>query len=146
MTLIDIDLQALAYVADKRDTTRLSRQIDLVNENLLYLAIGRSRIDLKDQDLVYSMGLIDYFGDKFVVKLMNFAHHALKAGGKLILGNFHPNNGDQALMDYVLDWKLIYRTQADMDDLYQRSSFARPCTAIRFEEEGIDLFAECVRA
>jgi N-methylhydantoinase B/oxoprolinase/acetone carboxylase alpha subunit len=37
------------------------------------------------QDLVYSVGLIDYFNDPFVLKLMNYAHALLRPGGRLIL-------------------------------------------------------------
>jgi extracellular factor (EF) 3-hydroxypalmitic acid methyl ester biosynthesis protein len=64
----------------------------------------------------------------------------------VILGNFHPRNPDKALMDYVLDWKLIHRTEADMDRLFSNSSFNRPCTNVRFEDQGINLFAECIKA
>lgn len=68
-TLIDIDLQALAFVSDRSDRLKLRRQMDLVNGNLVYLAMGRHKIKLSDQDLVYSIGLIDYFSDKFVISL-----------------------------------------------------------------------------
>ena len=69
----------------------------------------------------------------------------LAPGGRVILGNFHPNNVDKAFMDYVLDWKLIHRTEDDMNRLFAQSKFARPCTRFRFEQEGINLFAECVK-
>jgi hypothetical protein len=29
--------------------------------------------------------------------------------------------------------------------LYEKSKFGRACTNIRFEEEGVNLFAECVK-
>ncbi len=48
-------------------------------------------------------------------------------------------------MDYVLDWRLIHRTPADMDKLYQSSRFARVTSRMLFEEQGINLFAECVK-
>ena len=145
-SLIDIDMQALAFVADRRDKAKLQRQMHLINANLMYLATGRQKIDLKEQDLIYSIGLIDYFNDKFVIKLLNYIYGLLHVGGKVILGNFHPRNPDKALMDYVLDWKLIHRTEADMDRLFSNSTFNRPCTNVRFEEQGINLFAECIKA
>ena len=143
--LIDIDLQALAFVADKRDRAKLQRHMQLINANLVYLATGRQIIDLKDQDLIYSIGLTDYFNDKFVIKLLNYIHATLRPGGKVILGNFHPRNPDKAVMDHILDWRLIHRSEADMDRLFLSSSFNRPATNIRFEEQGINLFAECVK-
>ncbi len=144
-TLIDIDLQALAFVSDRSDRLKLRRQMEFVNGNLVYLATGRQKIKLSDQDLVYSIGLIDYFSDKFVIALLNYAHSVLRPGGKVVLGNFHTRNPDKVLMDHILDWKLIHRTEEDMNRLYQSSHFAQTCTAIRFEESGVNMFAECVR-
>lgn len=100
---------------------------------------------LKDQDLVYSIGLIDYFSDKFVVALLNYIYDLLRPGDKVILGNFHPRNPDKAMMDYVLDWNLIHRSEEDMNRLYSASKFVKPCTKIRFEGERIYLFAECIK-
>jgi CRP-like cAMP-binding protein/SAM-dependent methyltransferase len=145
-TCIDIDLQALAFVSEKRDRLKLQDHMDLVTGNLVYLATGRQRLDLKDQDLVYSVGFIDYFNDKFVVSLLNYVHGILAPGGRVVLGNFHPANPNKALMDHLLDWRLIHRSEEDLNRLYASSLFGRPCTRIRAEEEGINLFAECVKA
>ena len=143
--LIDIDPEALAFVRERRDRAGLENQMNLYGANLVYLATGRTTLDLPPQDLVYSIGLIDYFNDKFVLNLLNYVHRLLRPGGKVILGNFHPRNPDRAWMDYLLDWKLIHRTEADMDRLYAASSFGQPCTRIQFEGENINLFAECVK-
>jgi extracellular factor (EF) 3-hydroxypalmitic acid methyl ester biosynthesis protein len=144
-TLIDIDLQALAFVSDRADRLKLRRQMELVNGNLVYLATGRQTLKLSEQDLVYSIGLIDYFNDKFVLALLNYIHSLLRPGGKVVLGNFHTSNPDKVMMDYILDWKLIHRSDEDMNRLFAASRFGRPCTAIRFEEAGVNLFAEGIR-
>lgn len=144
-TLIDMDLQALAFVADKRDRRGLRKRMRLVNENLIYLAAGRSQIDLEPQDLIYSVGLIDYLADKHVVALINFCHDTLRPGGRLILGNFHTSNPEKAMMDYLVDWRLIHRTEDDINRLYEQSRFGRPCTRIFWEDQHINLFGECVK-
>ncbi len=144
-SLIDFDWQALAFVADKRDKAKLRHHMHLINANLIYLALGRQKIALNNQDLVYSVGLIDYLNDNLVIKLINYIYDLLKVGGKVILGNFHPCNPDKVMMDYVLDWKLIHRTEEDLDRLFARSRFKRGCTKIRFEGQGINLFAECIK-
>lgn len=74
---------------------------------------------------------------------MDCAHRCLRPGGEVILGNFHPVNRDKALMDYVLDWRLIHRSEEDMNRLYSQSSFDRPCSAIQYEGAGVNLFATC---
>jgi extracellular factor (EF) 3-hydroxypalmitic acid methyl ester biosynthesis protein len=145
-TLVDIDFQALAFVEERRNAAGLTKRMRLEHANLVYLATGRSTLDLKDQNLVYSIGLIDYFEDQFVIALLNWIHGCLAPGGKVILGNFHPRNPDRAFMDLILDWKLIHRTEEDMNRLFNASTFRRPCTEIRFEREGINMFASCVRA
>jgi hypothetical protein len=144
-TLIDIDFQALAFVADRRDAAGLTKRMRLEHGNLVHLATGRSTIDLKDQNLIYSIGLIDYFEDCFVIALLNWIHGCLAPRGKVILGNFHTRNPDRAVMDLVLDWKLIHRSEEDMNRLFEASSFGQPCSGIRFEQEGINMFACGIR-
>jgi extracellular factor (EF) 3-hydroxypalmitic acid methyl ester biosynthesis protein len=144
-SLLDIDLQALAYVADRRDKARLQNRINLINANLVYLALGRQKLDLTDQDLIYSIGLVDYFNDKFVIKLLNWIHGRLRPGGKAIIGNFHPSNYCKEVMDYVLEWRLIHRSEEEMNRLFTASVFGRSCTQIQFESEGVNLFAECIK-
>jgi len=145
-TLIDFDLQALAHVSERRDQRGLQRAIVLTPENLVHLAIGRKSIAVDEQDLIYSIGLIDYFPDELVVKLMTLIHSLLRPGGKAILGNFHPSNAGKAFMDHVLEWRLLHRSEADMDRLYRTSAFGRDCTNIRFEGQGVNLFAECTKS
>ncbi|MGB2959214.1 MAG: cyclic nucleotide-binding domain-containing protein [Bacteroidota bacterium] len=142
-TLMDIDLQALAFVDEVRSKEKLTNQIALTNENLIALFLGRVTTTLKPQDLIYSMGLIDYLNDKLVGKLLQYAYDSLAPGGRVLLGNFHPKNPAKEFMDFVLEWRLIHRTKDDMNRLFLSSPFRRPCTKIFFEEEGVDLFAEC---
>lgn len=145
-TLIDIDQDALAFVRNKAIGLGCLEVLRLVEGNLVYLAAGRQKIDnLLPQDLVYSIGLIDYFNDKWVVKLINYVHSLLRPGGRVILGNFHPDNPTKAFMDYVLDWRLIHRTEEDMNRLFSQSEFGRMCTNIYFEDQRINLFAECIK-
>lgn len=145
VTLIDMDEQALAYVAAQVTERGLHQQIHCHRGNLIHLAAGRQKLELPAQDLVYSIGLIDYLNDNLVLKLTNWIHALLGPGGRVVLGSFHPRNPSMAYMDHILDWRLIHRGEADMDELYQRSAFQRPCTQIRFEAQGINLFAECAK-
>jgi len=144
-SLVDIDFQALAQVADRRNQAKLQNRMNLINANLVYLALGRQKLELNDQDLIYSLGLTDYFNDKFVVKLVNWIHGRLRPGGRVILCNFHPNNYCKELMDYLLEWRLIHRCEDDMNRLFTNSAFGRPCTHIEFENEGINLISQCVK-
>lgn len=144
-TLIDIDEEALAFVRERARQCGVLDRLRLEQANLIYLAVGRHRLELPSQDLIYSVGLIDYFNDKFVLKLIDYGHSLLRPGGRLILGNFHPVNASRAMMEHVLEWKLNHRSEDDMHRLFAASKFRRPCTKVRFEAEGVNLFAECVK-
>lgn len=70
----------------------------------------------------------------------------LAPGGRAIFGSFHSRNRCKAFLDHVLEWRLIHRTEEDMNRLFAASAFGRPCSRILFEEQRINLFAECVKA
>jgi extracellular factor (EF) 3-hydroxypalmitic acid methyl ester biosynthesis protein len=142
---IDIDPKAIEFVKSRAATAGLARQVSVHRGNLVYLSGGRENLPLKPQALVYSIGLIDYFQDEFVVRLLNWIHGLLEPGGRVILGNFHPRNPDRALLDYLLDWRITYRTEEDMNRLFRASKFNGECSRIIFEGEEINLFAEAVR-
>jgi CRP-like cAMP-binding protein/SAM-dependent methyltransferase len=144
-TLIDLDEKAINFVRKARNENNLHEHIRLANQNLMYLARGETDYELPTQDLIYSVGLIDYFPNQFVASLINFAYDSLAPGGRLILGNFHPKNPGKAIMDYILDWRLLHRNEDELHELMKQSKFGKPCSRIFYEKQGINLFAECVR-
>ena len=145
VSLVDFDYQALAFVAAKRDRLRLGRVISLVDVNLVDMAVARTPTAVEAQDLVYTIGLIDYFNDELVVKLLNVIHGMLRPGGRVIVGNFHPRNPLKAFMDRVVEWKLKHRTEEDIDRLFSRSRFGRTSTNVFYEPQRINVFAECIK-
>ncbi len=145
VTLVDMDREALEFVEEHLKNRPAGLRLRFLNENLIYASLRRKELDLPAQDLIYSVGLIDYFRDRLVVRLMDYLYDLLKPGGRLILGNFHPRNPDKALLDHVVEWELYHRTEQDMNRLFESSRFGSPCTKIRFEEQQINLFAESCR-
>ncbi len=144
-TLIDVDFQALLHISDRAQDRGLEDQVQTTVKNLVYLALGRAVLDAPEQNLVYSIGLIDYFNDNMVVRVIDHIYSVLRPGGRVLLGNFHPRNPDKALFDHVLEWTLFHRTEEDMHRLFHRSKFGQTATATRFEDERIYLFAECIK-
>ncbi len=143
--LVDMDKEALQFVRDRATETGVSERLAIHRQNLIHLSVGRGSLELPPQDLIYSIGLVDYFPDSLVVKLLDWIHGLLAPGGLVILGNFHPANPSKAMMDHVLEWRLIHRDEAHMNKLFAASAFARPCDRIDYEEQGINLFAECIK-
>lgn len=145
VSCIDIDREALARVAARARVQKLADQVRTLHGNLIYLATGRQELDLPPQDLIYSLNLTDYFSDELAVTLIDWIHDALRRGGRAMLGNFHPKNPSRGLMDHVLDWRLTHRDEAAMNQLFLASKFAKPCSRILFEDDGIYLLAECAK-
>ena len=143
--LLDFDIQALSFVNEKLTKINLNNQVELLNENIIYLITEKRKLEIEKQDFIYSIGVIDYLKDETVVKLINYIYKILKPGGKVILGNFHSANPNKAFMDYVLDWRLIHRDENDMNRLFNSSKFQKTCTKIFLEERKINLFAECIK-
>jgi len=139
--LLDIDEQALDFLRADLKGHPLERVTQLIQANLVYLALGRQDLKLPPQDLIYSIGLIDYFGDRFVVKLLDYIHQNLAIGGRVVLGNFHPCNPTRTVMDFMMEWRLIHRDEEDMNRLFRASRFGGDCEQIIFEESGVNLFA-----
>jgi extracellular factor (EF) 3-hydroxypalmitic acid methyl ester biosynthesis protein len=145
-TLIDFDPQALEHCASRAGQLGLRAAIDLVTANAIHLAFGRRTLSLADQDLVYAVGLTDSFSDELVVKLLDYIHSILRPGGRVIIGNVHPCNPSKAFLDHVLEWKLVHRDEDAMNALFSASAFGGRCSRIIYEGQGINLFAEGIKA
>lgn len=144
-TLIDVDFQALLHISERVHQQGLQGQVQMTVKNLVYLALGRTELETPEQDMVYSLGLIDYFNDSMAVRIIDHIHSTLRLGGRMLLGNFHPANPTKAFLDHILEWNLFHRTGEDMDRLFERSKFGRPATWVAYEDQKIYLLAECVK-
>tara|TARA_B100000795_G_scaffold258479_1_gene232590 strand:- start:67 stop:1353 length:1287 start_codon:yes stop_codon:yes gene_type:complete len=142
--LIDLDADALLFVQSWCDEMTIKpHQVTLHQKNLLLGCVGRERINLPQQDLMYSMGLIDYLSDKTIIRLLNFVHENLRAGGKVVLGQFHTRNPTRGLMDTILEWKLIHRNEDDMNRIFSLSKFNSHCTEIVYDATGTQMLCCC---
>ena len=93
----------------------------------------------------YSLGVIDYFSDKLVVKLLDFIHSKLVLGGTAFLGNFRPGHPNAALFEFSLDWPLTLRSVQELRNLVRHSKFGECPTVVGVESEGVQLFIECTK-
>lgn len=93
----------------------------------------------KEYDLIYSAGLFDYLSDPVAFTTAKQLFNSLRPGGKLVIGNFNVGNPTQVVMDYALDWELIYRSELDLLEL-----FSNVGGALRVEREPLDINLFCV--
>jgi extracellular factor (EF) 3-hydroxypalmitic acid methyl ester biosynthesis protein len=144
-TLVDIDDNAVEFVENKIKDNQLGNFIKIYKHNLVFLAKGKSILEIPQQDLIYSIGLMDYFSDKAVIAFLDYFYTNLKTGGRVIVGNFHPRNDSKGLMDYLLNWRLIHRTEEQMIQIFSQSLFNHRQVSFVYEEQNINLFAICTK-
>jgi hypothetical protein len=65
-------------------------------------------------DLVYSAGLYDYLPQPVATRLTALTYSKLRGGGRLLHGNLVEAPDTTWVMEYVLGWKLVYRTDDTM--------------------------------
>lgn len=139
---IDIDFRACSYVHDTVKDLRLSDYVKVLHGDILKQATVKPLQET--QNLVYSMGLIDYFKERACIKIINHMYSMLKPGGEIIIGNFHTSCTSRVFLDYILDWKLIYRTEEDMKSIFLKSHFGCEPT-LDYEPCGVNMLARCTK-
>ena len=71
--------------------------------------------ELQPQDLIYSLGLIDYLTDRRAKSLVHSLYSTLAPGGLLIIGNMNKTALSNLWpMEFIADWSLEYRDEAQM--------------------------------
>jgi extracellular factor (EF) 3-hydroxypalmitic acid methyl ester biosynthesis protein len=140
-TLVDFDGEALSFCRQWIKECQLQNSVATLQTSIMNLMVGRTPFVLEPHDVVYSIGVIDYFQDKHVIKLLDYIYDILRPNGKVILGNFHKTNIFKEYMDNVLEWKLIHRNEDDMERLLLQSKFAQK-GRIFFESSGLNMFLE----
>jgi len=95
--------------------------------------------EYKEYDLIYSAGLFDYLSDPVAFTAAQQLYNNVRPGGKLVIGNFNVGNPTQVVMDYALDWELIYRSEADLLELFKQIG-----GRLSVEREPLDINLFCV--
>jgi hypothetical protein len=69
--------------------------------------------------MIYTAGLFDYLGEDVGRALMNSCFGLLRDGGRLVVGNAAAGPGVRWMPEFVLDWTMVYRSEAELRDLAQ---------------------------
>jgi extracellular factor (EF) 3-hydroxypalmitic acid methyl ester biosynthesis protein len=73
--------------------------------------------DLGPFDLIYSAGLYDYLDQPTARRLCEALFALLRPGGRLVIANFLRKAKGAAVMECIMDWWLVYRSEAEIRDL-----------------------------
>lgn len=145
ITGVDIDPEAVNFVAARTGELGVSSQIRLIQGNIIRMARGNRPVEISLQHLVYSLGLMDYLQDAIVVACIDWMFDLLLPGGEAIIGNFDAENPDKPFMDYIMEWVLIHRSADDLRELFSRSKFGDRPVEVFSDTTNFQLFARCVK-
>ena len=117
--LVDQDEGALAHAHARLRRAALHHG-DRVDIQCRYLSFRQLfsnpelMAELSGQDLVYSAGLFDYLPEPVAGELLRCCAGLLRAGGRVAVGNAAEDPQVRWVPELVLDWHMIYRTEAQL--------------------------------
>jgi hypothetical protein len=135
-TLIDQDHDALAMAYEQTlpAVMRLRRDASvncLHTSFMQLLKPGNILTQLPQQDLVYTVGLIDYLSERRAKSLVASLYAQLAPGGTLIVGNMMETPvGNLWPMEFLCDWSIVYRSERQMAALAAGLPEARVSTGL----------------
>lgn len=133
-TLLDFNQETINHARDVLEKARQENQrhcsIQLIKKSVMSLlkeAGKSSGAEGGGYDLVYCAGLFDYLPDRTCQQLMNLFYQWLAPGGLVVATNVFPCQPFRHMLEYLLDWRLIYRDPRQM--LALKPAAAPPETA-----------------
>ena len=72
---------------------------------------------------------------------MEVFYRLLRPGGLLVVTNVSTANPSKGMMEYILEWNLIYRDKGHMMDMIPEAVSPKNCT-LRTEETGVNYILE----
>ena len=117
ITLIDQDAAALNYAKQliQPCIKNMNVKLALLNISLRNLISDSNLLsDIGNPHFIYSVGLFDYLTDDIARKLIVKCLEILKNNGSMIIGNAADNPNIRWIPEFLLNWRLIYRSDEEM--------------------------------
>lgn len=146
--LLDFNAETLEYTRERINEARMSggretqvRYFQRSVHQLLRAATQGGDEAFADYDVVYCAGLFDYLSQRVCKRLVDLFCTMVRPGGRVIVTNVAASNPRKAWMEYVMEWNLIYRNNAEMEDLIPDNSPVTSST-VKADSTGVNLFLE----
>ncbi|SFQ36951.1 hypothetical protein SAMN05216330_1354 [Bradyrhizobium sp. Ghvi] len=92
--------------------------VNPMNRSISYLFKSRNDVTY---DLIYSAGLFDYLPAETASALLSRLVGMLAPSGRLLVGNYAPENYGRGYMEGMMGWTLIYRSETGFEALLSSS-------------------------
>jgi SAM-dependent methyltransferase len=136
--LIDADADALAFARARLD--RIGGRCTFV-QGRVPRAIAKLPAGSRF-DLVVAGGLFDYLSDRWAVATLAAVRERLAPGGRVFLSNIAEGNPFRPWIEYLADWWLIERAEADLLRLLEEAGFDARRARVSRDSTGLALLAE----
>lgn len=151
VTLLDFDQapldfaqRSLAETCRRQGRTPQIRTRRLSAQHLLRLAAGGQRVADHDYDLIYSAGLFDYLSDAVCRQLVSVFYDWLAPGGRVVVSNMDDCKPFRSMMEFLLDWHLIYRRGPELLEFRPPNAPEDQCV-VRSEPTSVNHFLEVTK-
>lgn len=141
ITCVDFDSEALTYSKGKIK----SKNISFLQKDIVDIAKKGDRMLFENSDIIYSIGLIDYFPTRLLSRLITFILSNLKSGGKLILTIKDRDKYYPAQEDWLTDWRFIPRTEKDIIAIINQAKTSDVNILLSRDDSGIIIFLEVTK-
>jgi extracellular factor (EF) 3-hydroxypalmitic acid methyl ester biosynthesis protein len=147
-TLLDFNPETLAHVENvfnalRNNQPRVSVNLVKKSVNQLLKESGKTieRSANEQYDLVYCAGLFDYLADPICRRLINVLYDWVAPDGLLIATNVDTSNPRTITMDYIMEWRLIYRSGAQLFALKPDAAVEDICS-VKSDTTGVNVYLE----
>ena len=140
VTLLDVDGEALDTAAMRLGAVLSSSQVMTIQGNLFRLAQRPPlAAHLRGANLILCTGLFDYLSAPVAATMLAEFWRQLAPGGAAFIFNF-ADNPTRAYMEWLGNWYLIYRTQAELAALAAAAGISSLHWSLGAEPLGIDRY------
>jgi cyclopropane fatty-acyl-phospholipid synthase-like methyltransferase len=138
----DLDNNAIEYA---KNILNNCGNVNFCQKNAIRLALKK---DIKEEiaqeyDLIYSAGLFDYLDIRVASRLVANLRKLLKKDGKMVIANFGDkrNNSSAGLMEWVTEWYLIYRNEAEFRKIFVEAGIPAKDVQIESKHDNVVLYS-----
>lgn len=119
LTYLDQDKEAMSFAKKRLNPNNLVEKRRFLRMSLIEFSKPVSSTLSKDgsYDVIYGLGIADYFHDQFLSAIIAKACSLLKNGGKFILTHKDSNSFPMEPADWLCDWTFVHRSEKQFEAL-----------------------------
>lgn len=141
---LDQDGDAMAFAAKRLDNNSLLASVNYRKESLFeFSKSGAWQQQNNSYDLIYGIGIADYFYDRVLTGIVAQCTRLARVGGEVLITHKDHNAFPFTPADWLCDWTFVHRSKADFKSLLQEAvneSKVRASISVDHEPSGEILF------